>query len=157
VAYAGSLAGHRKGFYENGSHRILVKDSPLLIEPVPGRWPLFGGIIHNMLGADQQIYLFGWLKVALESLRSATPRVGQALTLAGPSDCGKSLLQNIFTLMLGGRSAKPHRYMSGITPFNGELFEAEAEHLMIEDEEASTDIRARRNFGAKIKDITANV
>jgi hypothetical protein len=155
VAYAGSLAGHPRGFYENGSHRILVKDSPLLIEPEPGRWPLLGGIIKNMLGAEQQIYLFGWLKVALQSLRSANPRVGQALTLAGPWDCGKSLLQNIFTEILGGRCAKPHRYMSGATSFNGELFEAE--HLIIEDEQASTDIRTRRNFGTKIKEITANV
>jgi hypothetical protein len=55
---------------------------------------------------------------------------------------------------LGGRSTKPHRYMNGDTDFNGDLFGCE--HLMIEDEEASTDIRARRNFGTKIKEITAN-
>ena len=42
--------------------------------------------------------------------------------------------------------------MSGLTPFNSDLFEAE--HLMIEDEQASTDIRARRNFGAQLKNIT---
>ena len=45
--------------------------------------------------------------------------------------------------------------MSGATPFNGELFCCE--HLIVEDEEASTDIQARRNFGTKIKEITANV
>jgi hypothetical protein len=44
--------------------------------------------------------------------------------------------------------------MAGISPFNGELFGAE--HLVIEDEIASTDIRARRNFGAHIKGITAS-
>jgi Domain of unknown function (DUF3854) len=78
-------------------------------------------------------------------------RVGQALTLAGPKDCGKSLLQDLFTVMFGGRAAKPHRYMSGTTPFNGELFGSE--HLVMEDDEPSTDIRARRNFGTKIKEI----
>jgi hypothetical protein len=56
--------------------------------------------------------------------------------------------------MLGGRSAKPYRYMSGATEFNGDLFAAE--HLMIEDEVAFTDIRARRHFGARIKDFTVN-
>jgi Domain of unknown function (DUF3854) len=81
-------------------------------------------------------------------------RVGQALTLAGPKDCGKSLLQDLFTVMFGGRAAKPHRYMSGTTPFNGELFGSE--HLVMEDDEPSTDIRARRNFGTKIKEICAN-
>lgn len=155
VEYAGSLAGFRRGVYEINGKRVLVKDSPLLIEPRPGKWPLLGGIIRNMLGVDQEIFLFGWLKVGFESLRSSQFRVGQALTLAGPRDCGKSLLQNLFTEILGGRSAKPHRYMSGATPFNGELFCCE--HLIVEDEEASTDIRARRNFGTKIKEITANV
>jgi hypothetical protein len=66
--------------------------------------------------------------------------------------CGKSLLQNLITLILGGRSARPYQFMSGLTPFNSDLFEAE--HLMIEDEQASTDIRARRNFGAQLKNIT---
>jgi Family of unknown function (DUF5906) len=155
VEYAGSLAGHRRGLYEVGGKRILVKDSPVLIEPSPGSWPLLQGIIRNMLGADQEVFLFGWLKIGFESLYSGKSRVGQALTLAGPRDCGKSLLQNLFTEILGGRSAKPHRYMSGVTPFNGELFCSE--HLIVEDEEASTYIRARRNFGTKIKEITANV
>ena len=155
VDYAGSLAGYRRGSYEIGGKRILVKDSPILIEPKPGNWPLLQGIIRNMIGPDQEVFLFGWLKIGFESLYSSKFRVGQALTLAGPRDCGKSLLQNLFTEILGGRSAKPHRYMSGATPFNGELFCSE--HLIVEDEEASTDIRARRNFGIKIKEITANV
>jgi hypothetical protein len=109
-----------------------------------------------MLGPDQEFFIFGWLKVAYESLRTGKPRVGQALALAGPVESGKSLLQNhIITPILGGRSAKSHRYMSGATPFNGDLFGSE--HLIIEDDEASTDIRARRNFGTKIKEITANI
>jgi uncharacterized protein DUF5906 len=70
-------------------------------------------------------------------------------------NCGKSLLQNLITEILGGRSAKPHRYMMGQTDFNGDL--VRAEHLMIEDEPASTDLRSRRDFGSRIKEITANV
>ena len=65
----------------------------------------------------------------------------------------KALLQNLITFMLGGRAAKPYQFMSGLTPFNSDLFEAE--HLMIEDEQASFDIRSRRNFGAQLKNITA--
>jgi len=52
---------------------------------------LLKSIIRNMLGADQEIFLFGWLKVGYEALRAGKPRVGQALALAGPRDCGKSL------------------------------------------------------------------
>ena len=154
VDYADSLAGYKLGIYEIAGKRILVKDSPALIRPEPGDWPLLQGIILRMLGCQQQVRLFGWLKIAIQSLYNRKFRVGQALTLAGPKDCGKSLLQNLITKILGGRSAKPHRYMNGGTDFNGDLFGCE--HLMIEDEEASTDIRARRNFGTKIKEITAN-
>jgi len=74
--------------------------------------------------------------------------------LAGPIGCGKSLLQNLFTVILGGRSAKPYRYMRGGTEFNAELFGAE--HLIIEDEHSSTDIRSRRAFGSYIKQFTVN-
>jgi hypothetical protein len=44
--------------------------------------------------------------------------------------------------------------MSGETPFNSEL--CGAEHLMIEDDVASTDIRKRLHFGARIKEATVN-
>ena len=44
--------------------------------------------------------------------------------------------------------------MSGATEFNGELFGCE--HLMIEDDIGSTDFRARRNFGTRIKEFTVN-
>ena len=154
VDYAGPLAGYRAGVYIINANRVLVKDSPELIVAKPGEWLLLRGIINRMLGDEQQNYFFGWLKVGVEALRACKYRVGQALTLAGPKDCGKSLLQELITIMLGGRCAKPHRYMSGATPFNADLFGTE--HLMVEDEEPSIDIRARRNFGTKIKEICAN-
>ena len=50
--------------------------------------------------------------------------------------------------------ASPYQYMTGMTPFNGEMFKAE--HLVIEDNAASTDIRARRSFGSLLKTITVN-
>jgi hypothetical protein len=50
--------------------------------------------------------------------------------------------------------AKPYQFMSGATPFNGNLFEAE--HLMVEDDIASHDIRSRRSFGNYIKQFSAN-
>ena len=155
VHYAGALAGYATGVYDMGERRILVTESPRLIDPKPGEWPTLKTVIDGLLHdqeCDQQPYLFGWLKIGYEALRAGERRPGQALVLAGEHDCGKSLLQNLITLILGGRSARPYQYMSGLTPFNSDLFEAE--HLMIEDEQASTDIRARRNFGAQLKNIT---
>ena len=157
VHYAGSLAGYSTGVYDIGERRVLVIDSPRIIDPLPGEWPtlkaVIDGLLHDM-NYDQQSYLNGWLKISYETVRARERRPGQAMVVAGVHDCGKSLLQNLITLILGGRSARPHQFMSGLTPFNSDLFEAE--HLMVEDEEASTDIRARRNFGTHLKSITVN-
>jgi hypothetical protein len=154
VAYVGPLAGYQKGITEAFGKRILVSESPKIIEPSPGGFPLLRQLTEQMFGEDQLPYVKGWLKTGYESLRNGLRRPGQVLALAGEHDSFKSVLQNLITEMLGGRAAKPYRYMSGGTDFNRELFGAE--HLMIEDESASTDIRARRHFGARIKDFTVN-
>lgn len=155
VHYAGALAGYKSGVYDIGERRILVTESPSLLEAKSGDWQTLQAVISGLLGDaqfDQAPYLYGWLKVAFETLRAGGRRPGQALVLAGVHGCGKSLLQTLITGILGGRSARPYQFMSGLTPFNSDLFEAE--HLVIEDEQASTDIRARRNFGAQLKNIT---
>lgn len=157
VIYAGSLAGHKAGLYHFSGNRILVTDSPRIIEPKPGDWPTLRKLIEGMLdeeSVDQTPYLYGWLKVAYASLRTGRQRPGQALVLAGVAGCGKSLLQNIITEILGGRSAKPYQYMTGATTFNADLFTAE--HQMVEDEAASSEARIRRKFGGEIKGITVN-
>jgi hypothetical protein len=153
VAYAAPLAGHRKGLYPIEGQRILVINSPTLIKPQPGSWQTLDFVLSNLLG-QQTVYVYGWLKVALEFLRENQRGPGQALVLAGEHNCGKSLLQNLITRLLGGRSAKPYRYMTEQTAFNSELFTAE--HLMIEDEPASSDLRTRRKFGSYIKIVTVD-
>jgi len=154
VAYAGPLSGHPKGIHEICGNRILVTSSPRLIEPKEGQFPLIERVLNNLF-EDQLPYMFGWLKVSLAQLRSQQHRPGQMLAMAGEGGSGKSLCQEFITVLLGGRVAKPYRYMSAETPFNGDLFGAE--HLMIEDEIASTDMRTRRNFGARIKEFTVGL
>jgi len=157
VHYAGPLAGYRAGIYTVGEKRILVTESPRLVPPVQGDWPILAKLIAGLLvdgDCDQRPYFYGWLKVAVEALAKGGIRPGQTLALCGPKDCGKSLLQNLLTVLLGGRSAKPYQFMAGQTTFNADLFEAE--HLQIEDDQSSTDIRARRNFGTSIKALCVN-
>jgi hypothetical protein len=156
VEYAGELAGYDKGILEYRGKRFLILDSPCLIEPRQGSWPILRQFLENLLDAehsDQIIYFNGWMKVSQESLRSHNPRPGQALAFIGEKDCGKSLLQSLITESLGNRVARPYLYMSGQTSFNGNLFGAE--HLAIEDEQPCTDIKSRRAFGTRIKEITA--
>lgn len=157
IAYAGSLAGYGSGLIESNGKRILITDSPKLITPVKGDWPTLDALLQGLLvdeDFDQRQYLYGWIKVFCEALRAHRFRPGQLMGLCGPRDCGKSLVQKLLTILYGGRAAKPYRYMKGGTEFNAELFGAE--HLVIEDEHCSTNIAARRQFGAQIKQFTVN-
>ena len=49
VAYAGPLAGHYSGLLDSSGKRILVTDSPKLIEPVEGEWPILYALLEGLL------------------------------------------------------------------------------------------------------------
>jgi len=154
VHYAGIISGWKPGLHEICGNRILVTRGPKLIQPKRGPFPLIKALIADLLGTQGK-YFYGWMKHAFDSLERGSPFApGQMLAIAGKVRCGKSVLQNLVTEMLGGRMSKPHRYMTGETAFNGDL--AESEHLMIEDDAEGTDIRTRRHFGAAIKTIVVN-
>jgi hypothetical protein len=154
VAYAGALAGHPKGPRTVNGSLILVTTEPSLIPPKEGNFPILHALLHGMFASDehdQLTYFFGWLQNALRCLHARTRKPGQVLVIAGPAECGKSLLQTIITWMMGERECKPYAYMTGSTDFNSELFTAE--HLRLDDEQASTDMRARRACGARVKEL----
>jgi hypothetical protein len=157
VAYAGPLAGARIGIQESCGNRILVTSEAKRIEPVKGEHPIIDRLLDQCFitdGINQIPYVLGWLKFAVEAQRAGSPMPGQIMIMAGPRECGKSLWQHIFTEILGGRAGKPYRYIIGGTEFNAELIGCE--HLALEDECPSSDIRHRRNLGARIKDLTVN-
>jgi hypothetical protein len=154
VAYAGALAGHPKGPRTVNGSLILVTTEPSLIAPQQGDFPTLQALLNGMFGSngdDQLAHFYGWLQNALRCLHARTRKPGQVLVIAGPAECGKSLLQTIITWLFGGRESKPYAYMTGATDFNSELFAAE--HLRLDDEQASTDMRARRAFGARVKEL----
>ncbi len=153
--YSGPLAGHPVGpFTTTDGRRVLVTSGPRFIAAKEGDTEHLNRLCAELLGTEQTEFLFCWLKCARDSMLRQDFRPGQLLALAGPSGCGKSLLQAIIGEWLGGRTAKPYRYMIGETAFNGDL--AGAEHWCIEDENSSTDIRQRRKFGASIKEAVVN-
>lgn len=154
VDFAGEIAGYPAGIHDICGYRVLIPRGPRFPEPQRGRWDKIKGLLNELLG-DQARYFYGWIKSAHVSLRGGAPwRPGQLLVVAGERDCGKSVLQNLITEMLGGRACKPYSYLTGKTDFNSNLFGAE--HWMIEDEASSTDIRIRRMFGAMVKNVVVN-
>ena len=156
ISFAGTLAGHAEGFYELNGSRFVVTESPKLINPQTGEWPVLRALLGGLFGNDhEQVTVFmAWMKFGIAALRTFTRQPGQALVLAGPAGCGKSLLQGLITEMLGGRSAKAAMYLTGRTDFNAELFGAE--HLVLEDEFMSTRISDRQRLGAGIKALAVN-
>jgi hypothetical protein len=155
VHYSGALAGHAVGaFITSDGRRILVTSQARTITAKAGSTEHFQRFVGELLGTEQVEILLAWMKCARETQKAGDFRPGQLLALAGPSGCGKSLLQALLGEWLGGRTAKPYRYMIGETAFNGDL--AGAEHWCIEDENSSTDIRQRRKFGASLKEAVVN-
>ncbi|HEV2804770.1 MAG TPA: hypothetical protein VGW57_07565 [Chthoniobacterales bacterium] len=154
VAYVGALAGYHAGLRVMNGRQILVTDSPKFVKPQPGDFPLLLAVLTNLLGNEQLLYLYSWLKVALDTFSSGHWQPHQVLALFGPVGAGKNLLRQIITAILGGRVARPHNFMSGRTAFNLDVFGAET--LAIEDEQGKTDIRSRREFAQRIKDIAVN-
>lgn len=154
IHFAGPLAGHPRGLHVVGGRKLLATVSPEIIQTEPGPWPTLRAVIEGLLddpeaGAVQTETFLGWLKFARESLVSNRRRQGQALALAGPRGCGKTLLLDVTNLALGGRRANPYPNFTGRTNFNADL--AGAELLAVDDEAGSTDIRSRRNLASAIK------
>jgi hypothetical protein len=159
IDYAGSLAGHRTGIFADGSGRkYLVTDEPKGVWDKldkHGKEPaFFASFIQELLDGDQWLFFCHWLSIALQSLRRADFCPGQAVILAGPAKCGKSLLQCIITEILGGRGSDPTNYLFGLTQFNRDLITSE--HWLIQDPRTTTDIRSRREFGEMLKQSTVN-
>ena len=157
VAYAGSLAGRAAGLRKVAGRPVLVLDSPAVIPPATGEFPVIQQWMDNLFDweSEQCVCILGWLKYSYIAISTHTFRPGQVLALSGEALCGKSIWQNeIITPIVGGRVGDPFMFMSGASAFNGNLFGAE--HMMIEDKHSSTSISSRRELGSHFKSFTVN-
>jgi hypothetical protein len=167
VFYATPLAGHTAGERQTrDGARFLVTNSPYFIKEEQGEWHILEAVIRGLLVPDEkhdtmgvcevQLHTFyNWAKTAATAIRAGRRRESQVLVIAGPAGSGKSLLQQLVTLILGCRSADPYGYLLGDTKFNSHMFKAE--HLMIEDRASSFDPRVRRHFGRELNALLMNV
>jgi hypothetical protein len=169
VAYAGILAGYKKGIHFVAGRRVLITEDPVLIEPVKGEWPILYKIFEGLLcgqepsalddgkfiSIDQRDHFFAWLRHVVECLRSGRTAPGLALGIAGDPNCGKSFLALILRWLLGGRVGKPYAAMTGQDNFNKDS--AEAVLQLVDDENQSdTRLDMRQKFASEIKKFNAN-
>ena len=162
VDYAGIVAGCRRGMQEYEDRRILVTQSPTLIEPEQGQWDLLFDFLSGLFGLgeeaerkhDQLQLLFGWWQHALRSLYDGEPSCGMALALAGPAGCGKTFVKDVLRVSMGGREVYPYQFMVGRDIFNKNLVESPL--WVVDDEQSSTRYSDRLAFGDVIKKVTSN-
>ena len=151
VDWTGSLAGYSRGLTEFQGKTALIIDGPDIIESMEGDCPMITSIIEQAFPKEEARTVFlGWLSDGVKAVKAGGHHPAPLMVLAGPVNSGKSLLALIVKLALGGRMANPMTAWSGKLPWNDNL--AGSELLLIDDSQASADIRARKALGANFKE-----
>ena len=196
VAYAGMVAGWKRGLHIINGSAVLVTSEMSLIQPkrapdnAPARadgscrgWPLLGGQFERWLssrgwaqsrdmswarvgegekapagtrteddGHDQRPYLWAWLARWYGAAVAGRVTLGQAVVFSGNTGCGKTFFVQLLEQIFGGRSAQPYKYLIG-GQFNADLIGASV--LTIDDEASKTDMKSRKDLGARVKQFVA--
>ena len=153
VQWSGAIAGHRQGLAKDSNDLpILITSEANLPEPIAGDAKVINMILDGAFSGDDPTArnaLLSWMKTRYLAVRKHVHVPGPMLVLAGEVNSGKSLIAMIIQHLLGGRVGHPHKAWSEASLWNDDLVGCEL--LLVDDCVGSTDIRARRNFGASFK------
>jgi hypothetical protein len=151
VDWSGCIAGFKRGVHRKDGLSLLVTSEAELADPVPGPCPIINRLIREAFPEHtERIVFIGWLSGAVKAVRSGMHAPAPMLVLAGAVNTGKSLLSWMVAQILGGRVGHPFIAWSGTLPWNDNIVGSEL--LLIDDSVSSTDIRTRREFGARFKE-----
>lgn len=103
-------------------------------------------------GFDQRAYYFAWLARWYRAILEAEPALGHAVVFAGNTGCGKTLNVMLLEQMFGGEAAQPYSYLMG-GQFNADLPTSTV--MTIDDEVSKTDMKSRKDLGARVKQFVA--
>lgn len=118
-------------------------------------FPTVWGLLNPMFDPEALNHWLSWMQRFYNAVYNYQPLMGQAVFLCGPKNCGKTLLAyRIIKPLVGDRAANPYDYFTGQTQFNSELFESPL--LMINDEEAISNMQVRLKFLARLKSFVVN-
>ncbi|MBK1835674.1 hypothetical protein [Roseibacillus ishigakijimensis] len=152
VDWCGSIAGYKRGLrHDRKGLAMLIMEGPDIPAAIAGECPTIKSILSQAFPeADALNTLLGWLKGGVAAIRSGIHHPAPMLVLAGEVNAGKSLLAWIVQQCFGGRVANPATVWTGNTIWNDDLLGSEL--LCIDDNQSATDIRSRKNFGARFKE-----
>lgn len=154
IKWAGAVAGWWPGRATMDSQPVLVTNGPTVITATYGSNTIILDYIERLLGPEQAIVLYAWLKSSREEFLGKTLRKAQAMVLVGARDHGKSLMASLVKLMLGGRQADPTQYLKGITAFNAHLYGSE--FLLMDDQGGGASYEERKSMGDGLKQFCGN-
>lgn len=103
-------------------------------------------------GYDQRPYLFAWLARWYGAALEGRVVLGHSMVLAGDTGCGKTFAVQVIKRIFGNRSAQPYKFLIG-GQFNADLIGASV--LTIDDEASKTDMKSRKDLGARVKQFVA--
>ena len=103
-------------------------------------------------GHDQRPYLFAWLARWYGAALAGRVTLGHGVVFSGNTGCGKTFFVQVLERIFGGRSAQPYKYLIG-GQFNADLIGASV--LTIDDEASKTDMKSRKDLGARWKQFVA--
>lgn len=166
------LAGYEEGVHIIDGKPVLVPHGYKFIEPSetadPKTFPHVMAILRGLLvepetqenqKSQEERWTPFWsfvthIRASYNALKSGQRSGGLAVFMAGKIDAGKSLaIETIVGPLLGGRTAMAHSYLSGLTPFNDELFKRET--WLLDDTDPPEDYATRKRFGSLLKQATA--
>jgi hypothetical protein len=151
--YAGHIAGYDAGLHEMQGAKILSLKSPKTPEPKQGAFPLINQVLESVFyDEENRIRFEAWAYYAWDYLHNRNWAPLPVLAMAGPKNCGKTLIAYLMTYILGDTTpGKAMRFLRGDTSFNADLVSS---HVLLADDEISdTDMRTRKAVGQQIKSI----
>lgn len=103
-------------------------------------------------GFDQRPYYFAWFGRWYQAVSTGKRGLGHAMVMAGNTGCGKSLCVALIETIFGGEAAMAYAYLMG-GQFNADLVSSTV--LSIDDEVSKTDMKSRKDLGARLKQFVA--
>jgi hypothetical protein len=152
VSYIGPVAGIKSGlhFAPDSNLNFLVTVPPKIIQGVEGEWPFISRFFDEFVGTgEQRDAVISWIRQARRNVVSGERRPLPAAIFVGPPNCGKTFILDLIRQCLGGRSAAAFKALTGRSEFNGDIIGSEL--LMVDDEIAHSDHKARTSFAQSIK------
>jgi hypothetical protein len=152
IQWSGNIAGHQQGLTRDVDGKpILILSEAQQPTPASGPCDLITDLIAQAFEDPTAFQVFvSWLAGRYRAVRDHTHIPSPMLVMAGEVNSGKSLVAWIAAQCLGGRTANPYNAWAGGMLWNDDLVGAEM--LLVDDCAGSTDMRARRCFGAAFKE-----